>query len=284
MSAPFEIRIRPRSGLGAIDVREVWQYRDMIRMMVVRDFTTRYRQTVLGPLWLVFQPLMISGVFTLVFSYFAKLPTGQAPPALFYFAGLVGWNYLSQTFLTTSQLYLVQGHLFSKIYFPRLCLPLSTAIGNVFGLVVQAITVVLLALGFWFHAGSASGIAPDWTRAALVPLALLQLGLAGMGLGIGLASLTVKYRDLAHMAAFFVQVWLYITPVIYPLGSVPDKWRWIVALNPATVPVDTLRAALVGGGAATPTEGLIGFGIALFVAIAGLWFFRQTERSAVDTL
>jgi lipopolysaccharide transport system permease protein len=284
MSSGVEVRIRPRRGLSSIDVPELWHYRDLVRMLVQRDFATRYRQTVLGPLWLVIQPMLVSGVFTLVFSVFAKLPTGAAPPGVFYLAGLAGWNYVSQTFLTTSQLYVVHGHLFGKIYFPRLCLPLATGIGNLFGLAVQVATVLglagLVAL-VWPGAGT---IHPQFELIPLVPLMILQLGMTAMGFGLAIAALTVKYRDLAHLAAFLVQVWLYLTPVIYPFAAVPERFRALVALNPASAPVDVLRGSLIGGASATGAEMLIGFAVATVLLVVGTWFFRQTEKSAVDTL
>ncbi len=284
MNQTVEFRIRPRRGLSSIDLSELWHYRDLVRMLVKRDFATRYRQTILGPLWLVLQPLLVSGVFTMVFSIFARIPTGGAPPGVFYLAGLAGWNYVSQSFVTTSQLYVVHGPLFGKIYFPRLCLPIATAIGNLFGFAVQVLTVVCLAVIVAVAWPGAGSIQPQLALLPLVPVMLLQLGLTAIGFGLAIAALTVKYRDLAHLASFLVQIWLYLTPVIYPLASVPDRFRLLVSLNPATAAVDVLRGALIGGSTVSPLELVTGFATALALAVGGIWFFRQTERSAVDTL
>lgn len=280
---PREILIQPSRGFRFLDVRELYAYRDLLRLLVWRDFVTRYKQTVLGPLWHIFQPLLTTVIFTVVFSIVAKLPTDGLPPTLFYLCGLLAWNYFSQTFTSTSSTLTANAGLFGKVYFPRLIVPLSAVVSNVISFLIQLGSfLVVLVIYRLTHPEVSAG--PSWDAILLLPLVLLHLATFGLGVGLWLAALTAKFRDFAVLSGFLLQLWLYVTPVIVPLAGVPSEYHFIVGLNPVTIPVECMRYLLLGVGWINPSLLIVSIASTLVTVISGIFVFRQVERTFVDVV
>jgi lipopolysaccharide transport system permease protein len=279
----YELVIRPQSGWFDLDLADVWRHRDLLLMLVGREFISKYRQTVLGPAWFVLQPLLMTLVFAVIFGGVAKIPTDGAPPILFYLTGLLGWSYFAQTFQTTATTFVANAGLFGKVYFPRLVVPLATAIANflAFGLQLATLIVVWLWFKFLSSAGAQFGLdgALVWFPAVLIQLAALSLGA-----GLWLSALTTRYRDINFLVPFLVQVWMFATPVIYPLSRVPERWRWVAALNPMTAPTEALKLMFLGAGQVSLTLVAISAGVTLVLLLSGLMLFSRVEKTFVDTV
>src|SRR6516165_5296704 len=232
----YEIVIRPTRGWFHLNLADLWRYRDLLLLLVHRDFVARYKQTILGPAWYVLQPLLTTVVFSIIFGGIAKIPTDGLPPILFYLTGLLGWNYFAQTFQSTSGTLVVNAGLFGKVYFPRLIVPLSAVISNLVALAIQFAT--FLAAWIYFKLFTDAGELFGFSVGIVwLPLVLFQVAALSLGVGLWLSALTAKYRDFTFLSGFIIQLWMYATPVIYPLSQIPEKWRWIAVLNPMTMPV-----------------------------------------------
>ena len=276
-----EILIAPSRGFRFVNWRDLFAYRDLLWLLVWRDFATRYKQTVLGPLWHVFQPLLTTIVFAVVFGQVAKLPTDELPPILFYLCGLLAWNYFSQTLSSTSNTLVANAGLFGKVYFPRLIVPLSGAVSNGFSFLIQLGSFFLVLLAYrWTHPGVTYG--PRWEAIFLLPLVLLQLAAFSLGVGLWLAALTSKFRDFSVLSVFLIQLWMYVTPVILPLAKVPPQWHLYVALNPVTMPVECFRYLLLGTGWINVTLIVASLTTTVVTLFTGIVFFQRVEKSFVD--
>jgi lipopolysaccharide transport system permease protein len=277
----YEIVIQPSRGWLRLNLTDVWRYRDLLFLLVHRDFIAKYKQTVLGPAWFVIQPLLMTVVFTVVFGKVVKIPTDGLPPMLFYLAGLLGWSYFSQSFQSISDTLISNANLFGKVYFPRMVVPLAAVISNLLALALQLATFLCFWVYFKFF--TASGWSFGFTLAvAWLPLLIVQIAVASLGVGLWLSALTVKYRDFRHLSAFLVQLWMYATPVIYPLSQVPEKWRWLVVLNPMTVPIETIRYMLLGQGVIESAYLAIALAITIFFLLTGALVFDKVEKTFVD--
>lgn len=276
----WDLIITPRKKWWDLQLRDVWHYRDLIGMFVRRDFVSRYKQTILGPLWLIIQPIMNSLVFTVIFGNIARLPTDGLPQMLFYLSGTVLWHYFSNCLTGTSQTFISNAHLFGKVYFPRLVTPISIVISNLITLAIQ----FGLFMVFWlvFFSGGAQIHLTSWALA----LPLLVILMAGLGLGFGIivSSLTTKYRDLTYLVGFGVSLWMYATPVIYPVSSIPAKWRWVADWNPITPVVETFRAGYLGAGDASWLRLAYAFVFMLVVLLIGVLIFNRVEKTFIDTV
>ncbi len=279
----FEIRIRPNQGWLRIDLRAIWEFRDLLALLVRRDFVARYQQTVLGPAWAIVQPLVMTIVFTLVFGRFAGISTDGLPPILFYLCSLLTWNYHAQTLQLTAGTFTTNAELFGKVYFPRLIVPLSIALSNLIGFLIQAAMFGLFWCYYKFFTAASASFGAD-PRALLFPLLLLHAAAVSVGSGLLIASCTAKYRDLQHVLPLVVQVWLYLTPVIYPLSKVPVRWQWAVALNPVAPLVEMTRYLLLGHGEVHPSQYVYSVCISVLLLIAGVVIFQRTERTFIDTI
>lgn len=278
-----EIVIQPTRGLRFLDWRELVAYRDLLRLLVWRDFVARYKQTVLGPLWYVFQPILTTVIFTVVFSQVAELPTDGLPPTLFYLCGLLAWNYFAQTFQSTSSTLAANAGLFGKVYFPRLIVPLAGLVSNVISFFIQLIAfLVILVVYRVSHPGTTVG--PRWEAIVLLPLVLVQLAAFSLGVGLWLAALTAKFRDFTVLAGFLIQLWLYVTPVILPLAKVPPQWHIYVALNPVTMPVECCRRLLLGTGWINQPLLVVSLGATVLALVTGILVFQRVERTFVDVI
>lgn len=272
--------IRADQPWWTLELRELWDYRDLFRFLVQRDLVIIYKQSILGPLWFVLQPLMNTVVFTLVFSRMAGMSTDRIPPFVFYMSGSVLWGYFATCLNNVASSLYTNSYLFSKVYFPRLLTPLALTTSSVFQLLLNLVIFV----GFWGASILAgSPVHPSWGL-VLVPLLILQCAMVGLGCGFWLAALTVKYRDLRFALAFMSQLWMYATPVVYPTSVVTEKYAWFLALNPVAGPVDRFRAFLLGTTPMPLHLYLTGLLIGLTLFVSGLFIFNKAQRTFVDTI
>ena len=279
----YEIVICPTRGWLQLNLGEIWQYRDLLFLLVHRDFVAKYKQTILGPAWFVLQPLLTTVVFSIVFGEIAKIPTDDLPRMLFYLAGLLGWNYFAQTFQSTSGTLVANAGIFGKVYFPRLVVPLSAVISNLFAFALQLAT--LLAVWIYFKLfTSAGGLFGFSASIVWFPLVLLQVAALSLGVGLWLSALTAKYRDFTFLSGFIIQIWMYATPVIYPLSQIPEKWRWIAVLNPMTMPVEAIRIMFLGQGTVVGAYVLLSLSITVLLLLSGILVFSKVEKTFIDTV
>ena len=269
--------IEPSRGWSALHLRALWDYRELLYFLVWRDLKVRYKQTVLGVAWIVLQPVVTMVVFSLLFGGLLKVPSGGVPYPIFAYAALLPWNYFAGSLSRSSTSLVGSAHIITKVYFPRLVIPVS---GVVSGLVDFAIAFLVLAGLMVFY-----GIAPT-PAIALLPGFLLLAVVTALAFGLWLSALNVRYRDVNYLVPFLVQIWMYLTPVLYGSTLIPEPFRFLLALNPMTGVVEGFRWALLGGhlAEAQPPGALLALSMAITLAvlISGLAFFRRTERSFAD--
>jgi lipopolysaccharide transport system permease protein len=277
------ILIRPTRSWFAVDLAEIWRYRDLLYLLVYRDFSTRYKQTVLGPLWFVLQPLLTTVVFTIVFGRIAAIPTDGLPPMLFYLAGLLAWTYFSLIFQSVSTALVQNAGLYGKVYFPRLIIPLSAVASNSVALLIQLGT--FLAVWAWFRFLTPAGASLTMGSEVLwFPLVVAQIAALSLGVGLWLSALTAKYRDFTLLSSFLVQLWMYATPIIYPFSQIPDRYRWLGVINPMTMPVEATKRIFLGQGVVTPSYVAVCVGVTLALLLTGVLLFNRVEKTFVDTV
>lgn len=272
--------IRPVSGWFDLNLRAIWRYRDLVYLMVRRDFVAQYAQTILGPLWFVVQPVLTTIMFSLVFGRVARLPTDGIPPTLFYMSGVVAWSYFSTCVTRTSSTFSSNAHIFGKVWFPRLVVPISVVTSALFALAIQ---LVLLAAMIGWNLAS-GGVLRSGSMLWLLPLLVAQMGLLGLGCGIVISSLTTRYRDLANLVTFGVQLWMYATPVVYPASRIPEKWSWLMLANPMAPIVEAFRLAVFGVGTVTATQVLTSAGVTAGILAGGVLLFSRVEKSFMDSV
>jgi len=272
--------IRPRSGWFDIHLGELWKYRDLIGLFVWRDFVSVYKQTILGPIWFVIQPIITTVVFTVIFSNVAKIPTDGLPPFLFYLSGVITWKYFADCLNHTSNTFVGNSNLFGKVYFPRLTVPVSVVISNLVAFGIQ----FLLFLAFLiFYRVNGVSVYPQPVL-LLLPLLILQMAALGLGFGIIVSSLTTRYRDLTHLVGFGVQLWMYATPIVYPASFLPDSWRWIAVVNPMAPVIETFRYAFLGSGYINLQNWLTSLAITAGILAIGVVLFSRIEKTFMDTV
>lgn len=272
--------IKPKIGWFEIDFKELWQYRDLIMMFVKRDFVAFYKQTILGPLWFLLQPLFTTVVFVVVFGKIAKLPTNGLPQILFYLSGTVMWNYFAACLNTTSNTFVANAAIFGKVYFPRLVIPISVVITQMLTFGIQFILFLLILLFFLIKG---AGVYPNiWILAT--PILLLQMACLGLGFGIIVSSMTTKYRDLSLLVTFGVQLWMYATPVVYPISMVSGKLATILLLNPMTAIIEIFRFAFLGGKLLPMWQWGVSIVITIIVLGIGIVLFSKVEKNFMDTV
>lgn len=274
--------IRASTSWLTLDWRGLVAYRDLIVLLVQRDFTSKYKQTVLGPLWFILSPLITTLVFTLVFSRFMGVSTDGAPPVLFYLCGMLGWNYFSSVLASTGNALAGNAGLFSKVYFPRLVPPVAATLSSVLSLLVQLATFLVIFLHHHLTSPAGGVPLPGWSW-WLFPGLVLQIAALGLGTGLLLSSLTAKYRDLQQVQGFLVQIWMYATPVVYPLSKVPPDWQWVAALNPMTAVVEATRRIFLGVGSVDALRLLVSVIMTAVILLAGLIAYQRAARTFIDT-
>jgi len=274
-SAEATVVIRPYTSLFALDHKAIWEYRELLYFLVWRDLKVRYRQTVIGIGWVILQPLMTMVIFTAVFGNFAKIPSDGLPYPIFIFSALLPWNLFANSLNRGSTSVVGNAQLISKIYFPRLLLPLSGILSPVVDFAVAF--VILIGMMIWY------GTLPTWGILAL-PLFMLLAILTALAVGLWLSALNVRYRDVGHTIPFLVQLWMFASPVAYPVSLIPEKWRLLYSLNPMAGVIEGFRWALLGGE--SPDFGVIAVSAVMVFAllIPGIVYFRYTERTFADVI
>ena len=277
----WDMVIEPKRNLLDLRLGELWRARDLVMLFVWRDFVSFYKQTILGPLWYIIQPLLTTVVFTFIFGNVAKLPTGGQPQFLFYLSGTVIWSYFAACITKTADTFITNTQLFGKVYFPRMAVPVSILISNLITFGIQFF-LFLAFMGYFALQGSL--LHPNWWM-LITPLLIMMMAGLGLGFGIIISSLTTKYRDLRFLVQFGVQLLMYATPVILPISSFPERYRWIVLANPMTSIVDTFRYAFLGGAGTVNLPNLAySFGFMLVVVIIGVVIFNRVEQTFMDTV
>jgi lipopolysaccharide transport system permease protein len=272
--------IKPRKRLLEINLKELWDYRDLIVLFVRRDIYTKYKQTILGPIWFVIQPVLTTLMYMLVFGRIANIPTENTPPLLFYLSGIVAWTYFSVCLNNTAITFVSNANLFGKVYFPRLAIPVSIIISNLIQFFIQFLLLISVMIfysfkGTQFHFGY---------NLVLLPFLILLLALSGLGFGILISALTTKYRDLTNLLGFGLQLWMYATPIIYPLSVIPDKYKILIIANPLTPIIISFKSILLGTESASPGQLIYSFLFTLVILITGVLIYNKTEQSFMDVI
>jgi lipopolysaccharide transport system permease protein len=276
----WDLIVRSKRDWWNLHLNELWQYRDLIQLLVWRDFVAYYKQTILGPLWYIIQPVLTTLVFTVIFGNIAKLSTDGLPPFIFYMAGNTVWSYFSACLVSTSNTFTSNSAIFGKVYFPRLCMPASVVISNFISFAIR-LGIFLLFLVYFIISGAK--IYPTWWILSL-PLLALIMALMGLGFGIIISSLTTKYRDLQQLVGFGVQLLMYATPVIYPLSTIDGVWHWVILANPMTPVVEVFRLAFLGVSAIDPIWLLYSAVFTGVVLLTGALVFNHVENTFMDTV
>lgn len=264
-----------------LNLREVWQYRDLIVLFTKRTFTLTYKQTVLGPAWIFINPLISSFIYAFVFGGIAGMSTDGVPKILFYLCSNAIWIFFSGCVTKNASTFTANAGVFGKVYFPRLTIPVSNVLASIVQFGVQML-MVLAFLAFYVITGQ---VHPHWEAWPLIPLVLLNLGLLGLGCGIIISSLTTKYRDLAILVGFGVQLWMYATPIVYPLSQLGDGlMKTILLINPVTAPVEVFRYAVLGQGTIMPQYLALSWAITIMVVVVGVMIFNRVEKTFMDTV
>jgi lipopolysaccharide transport system permease protein len=276
----WSLIIKPKRHLLDINLREVWRYRDLISLFVRRDFVSKFKQTILGPLWFIINPLFTTFMYFIVFSKIANLSTDGLPPILFYLSGIVAWQYFANCLNSTANTFVANAGIFGKVYFPRLVTPISVVISN---LIQFGIQFLLFAVIYVYYLAQGVDIQPN-AYALLIPVLIVMMALMGLGFGIIISSLTTKYRDLINLIGFGVQLWMYVTPVIYPTSMLSEKYKMFILANPLTSIIETFRYGLLGEGTVDWAHLAYSGGFTLFVLALGIVLFNKVEQTFMDTV
>lgn len=277
----FTTIIKPKTGWFDINLKEVWQYRDLIWMFTKRSFVLTYKQTILGPAWIFLNPFITSLIYTVVFGGIAGIATDSIPQILFYMGGNAVWTFFANCINKTANTFTANANVFGKVYFPRLTMPISTVLSSVINFCVQ----MLLFLAFWIYYIVTGQVSPNYTAILALPLILLQLGILGLGCGIIISSLTTKYRDLSILVTFGVSLWMYITPVVYPVSTLGNGMlRTILLINPVTCGVEAFRYMFLGQGLVSLSSWLLSISLTFVVLVLGVILFSRVEKTFMDTV
>ena len=277
----WDLIIRPKSNLFDINLKEVWQYRDLLLMFIKRDFAAQYKQTILGPLWHFIQPLFTTLVFVVVFSKIAAISTDGLPPLLFYLSGITIWNYFSSCLIATSSTFVSNSYIFGKVYFPRLVMPISVVLSNMVKFCIQLLLVISVMI--WY---AINGVSFQLSATLLyIPMLLVMMAGMGLGLGIIISSLTTKYRDFTVLVTFGVQLLMYATPVVYPMSTVNNQnLKFWLSINPLAPIIEAFRFALLGTGSFESLQLLYSAIFICVVMIVGFLMFGKVEKTFMDTV
>ena len=277
----YHTHITPKHSWLNLNLKEVWRYRDLIGLFTNRNFSVKYKQTILGPAWLFLNPFLTSIIYTFVFGGIAGMSTDGVPQILFYLCSNAIWTYFSTCVTQNSTTFTSNASVFGKVYFPRLTIPIS----NVMSAVIQFGIQMLLVCGFLAYYFFVGAVHPNWFAWLLIPIVLFHLGLMGLGCGIIISSLTTKYRDLSILVTFGVQLWMYATPVVYPLSQLGDgMMKTVLMINPVTGPVELFRYAVLGQGTISAACYIGSWVFTLVVVLIGIMIFNKVEKTFMDTV
>jgi lipopolysaccharide transport system permease protein len=272
--------IRPRTGWFELHLSELWRYRDLTALFAWRDFVATYKQTILGPIWYIVQPLFTALLFTIVFGHIAALSTDGTPQVLFYLAGVTNWAYFSDCMIRTSTTFVANANIFGKVYFPRLCVPISVVISNLARFVTQFL--VFIAFLTYFLIRGADVHPNAWLLVA--PLLVILQAALGLGCGIIVSASTTRYRDFQQLVNFGAPLVMYACPVIYPLSIVPSRYRWLILANPMTPIIEMFRLGFLGHSSLAPIYLLSSAASTLMILLVGVLLFNRVERTFMDTV
>lgn len=261
-------------------LKQVWDYRDLVYLFVKRDFITYYKQTIFGPLWYLFQPILSTVMYILIFGQLAQIGTDEIPQTLFYFSGTMLWTYFSSSLVKTSNTFIENKAIFGKVYFPRLTVPIASAISLIMKLLIQ---FALFVLVYIFYLFKGANVQPS-PRMLLFPFIVLWIGLLATGLGMIISAITTKYRDLVMVLEYFVSLWMYATPVVYPLSEVPEKLRILFYINPISAPIEMFRICFFGAGYVPVLCIVSSITCTILFLFVGLILFNRNERTFVDVI
>jgi lipopolysaccharide transport system permease protein len=277
----WDLIIKSKSTLFSLRLKEVWAYRDLLFLMVRRDVVSFYKQTILGPLWFLIQPLITTFTFVFIFGNLAKISTDGLPQVLFYLTGIVAWSYFSECLIKTSSVFKDNASIFGKVYFPRLIMPLSLVFSNLVRFSIQFILLIgvlvyfVVFRGFEIHLSSAL---------FLIPVFIFLMAFLALGFGMIISAVTTKYRDFAFLISFGVQLFMYATPIIYPLSAAPEKYKQLILLNPMSTIIEGFRFALLGKGELNFYGLIYVFSFTLIAFLLGLLIFNKIEKKFMDTV
>ncbi len=272
--------IKPQTKLLDLKIRELIRYRDLVWLFIKRDFTTTYKQTVLGPLWYIINPLVSTVMYTFVFGNLANIGTDGIPYLLFYYAGTMLWTYFTGCLTSASDTFTTNSAIFGKVYFPRLTVPISTTVGNAVKMGIQFLTLMIF---FIYYLAVGSPIHPSWWAFAF-PLLIIWIGAMGTGFGMIVSALTTKYRDLKQLLTFGISLAMYVTPIVYPLSEAPAQFLWVFYINPMSAPVELFRIWFYGAGHVPPFMIILSLALTVIFLFGGLILFNRNERTFVDVI
>lgn len=275
----WDLVIDAQSNKGTFNFKELFRYRDLLLLFVKRDIIAIYKQTVLGPVWFFVQPIISAIVFTVIFSLFAKVQTDGAPPILFYLGGLTLWNYFAECLQKTSETFIQNQHIFGKVYFPRLIVPMSFVISNLFKLAIQLIVFITVWIYFWGR-----GEVHVHLSILLLPVLLFITSCFSLGLGIIFSSITTKYRDMRFLLQFGIQLMMYISSVVIPVSQVPERFQWVMKLNPMVSVIETFKYSFLGTGTFDWVNLIYSFVITIALLFIGMRMFNRVERNFMDVI
>jgi lipopolysaccharide transport system permease protein len=276
----WSLIITPRRKLFDLQIRELIRYRDLIFLFVKRDFVIQYKQTILGPLWYIINPLISTVVYIFIFGRLAKIGTDGIPHTLFYYSGTMLWTFFAGCFTDSSNVFITNANIFGKVYFPRLVLPINYVFSNAIKILIQFVMLIAILIYYLFIGAS---IYPSWFM-LFFPLLVIWLAAIGVGTGIIISSLTTKYRDLRLLVSFALNLAMYAAPVVYPLSEIPGRFSWIAYANPICAPIELFRSWFFGASSVDNPMILASLGITVLLVIAGIILFNQNERNFIDVI
>ena len=277
----WDLIIKPKNKWYQLDLVAIWKYRDLLMLMVRRDFVSVYKQTILGPIWFFIQPVITSITFTFIFGGVAKISTDGNPPILFYMAGITLWTYFSDCLTKTSNTFIANAGVFGKVYFPRLIIPLSVLLSNLIKLGIQ----FLIFISIWiYYLSFSNNVSPHWNLMWVLPILILMMAGLGFGFGILFSSLTTKYRDLTFLIGFGVQLLMYASSVVIPVSSMSGNVKFLMLLNPLTSIIEAFKYIFLGSGFFDPIWLIYGFGFMILLIGMSVIIFNKVEKSFMDTV
>lgn len=276
----WSLIITPKRRLFDLQIRELIRYRDLIFLFVKRDFVTQYKQTILGPLWYIINPVISTIMYTFVFGRLANIGTDGIPHTLFYYSGTMLWTFFAGCFNDSCNVFINNANIFGKVYFPRLVVPINYVFSNGIKILVQFLMLLVIFIYYLF---TSAALSPSW-QMLLFPFLIIWLAGIGVGAGIIVSSLTTKYRDLKQLVSFALNLAMYAAPVVYPLSEIPERFRWIAYANPVCAPIELFRNWFFGASSVSGNMILVSLGITVFLVAAGLILFNQNEQTFIDVV
>jgi len=276
MSKTQEIIIKPRKGWIHVNFKELWAYRELLYFLAWRDIKVKYKQTALGVVWAILQPFLTMIIFSILFGKLAKVPSDGIPYPIFVYAGLLPWNYFSSALSSSGNSLVASSNLITKVYFPRLIIPASASLSSLLDFFIASI--ILIGMMFFYH------FTPNAFGIIMIPALVFMTFMVAVGCGLWLSALNVEYRDFQYVIPFLVQIWMFVTPVIYPVTLFPEKYRWILSLNPMAGIIEAFRAVTLGHQPVNWSLLFISSGIGILIFVSGLLYFRRVERSFADVI